>query len=71
MAACGSGSGDRQQQQCCDITHKVHESVKEYFSKDMKTSDDCLTGVNCLMDQKMAPHIREAVEQVHDEVTMK
>ena len=62
----------QQQQQCCeDDLDKVHDSVKHYFGKEMKTRDDCLTGVNCLVDQKMAPHIRQALAEVHEEVTMK
>lgn len=75
MAACcsnQSGSGDLHQQRCHDNNHdKVHESVKQYFSKEMKTKDDCLTGINCLVDNKMAPHIQQAMEQVHEEVAMK
>ncbi|KAK7487348.1 hypothetical protein BaRGS_00021437, partial [Batillaria attramentaria] len=61
---------------CCapDSTRRHTEAetqdvVKQYYGKELKTSKDCQTGVNCLIDTSLPKHIRQALSEVHDEVT--
>ena len=49
----------------------VRESVKEYYGQRLQNKDDCQTGVNCLVDSSMPRHVRQALSQVHDDVTIK
>ena len=64
-------------QSCCDTKintsseDNVHDTVRQYYGQELSTKDDCQTGVNCLMDDVMPRHIREAMALVHDDVTMK
>jgi len=47
-----------------------HEEVKEYYGKELQSSDDLKTNACCTME---APpkHILKALKNVHDEVQMK
>ncbi|MCH2235837.1 MAG: methyltransferase domain-containing protein [Crocinitomicaceae bacterium] len=48
----------------------VHEEVKEYYGKELQSSDDLKTNACCTLE---APpkYIQEALKKVHDEVQMK
>ncbi|KAL8558782.1 hypothetical protein ACOMHN_043725 [Nucella lapillus] len=44
----------------------VWGAVKQYYGQDLKSSKNCLTGVNCT--KALAPHLIEALGDVHEEV---
>ena len=48
---------------------KVKESVKDYYGKRLKTSDDLQTNA-CKLDSKsMSPAVKNALKLIHDEVS--
>ncbi|KAK7091931.1 arsenite methyltransferase-like [Littorina saxatilis] len=75
--SCCSAPGTKQtepQKPCCpggDSSQNVQDSVKQYYGKELNTKDDIKTGVNCQMDLQMPKHVRQALGEVHDDVTIK
>ncbi len=47
-----------------------HEEVKEYYGKELTTSEDLKTNACCTI-QAPPKHIREAIAEIHDEVVSK
>jgi len=54
-----------------DDADKVKESVKDYYGKRLKTSDDLQTNACKLGDNRMAPAVKSALKLIHDEVSSK
>ena len=54
----------------CEEQH-VRESVKDYYGKRLKSSDDLKTDVCSLAGRKMPKIVKDALEMVHEEVTSK
>ena len=53
-------------------THNIKERVKEYYGKTIQKSSDLETNVTCLSgEERMSKLVREALQQVHDDVTSK
>lgn len=50
---------------------KVKESVKDYYGKKLKTSDDLQTNACKLGDNRMSPAVKSALKLIHDEVSSK
>ena len=50
---------------------KVKESVKDYYGKRLKNSDDLKTNACKLGEFRMSPDIKEAMKLVHEEVSSK
>ena len=49
---------------------EIHDSVKEYYGKELETSDDLKTNACCTI-QVYPKHIKEAMAKIHDEVMAK
>ena len=54
-----------------DDADKVKESVKDYYGKRLKTSDDLQTNACKLGDNSMTPAVKSALKLIHDEVSCK
>ena len=54
-----------------DDADKVKESVKDYYGKRLKTSDDLQTNACKLGDKSMSPAVKSALKLIHDEVSSK
>lgn len=50
---------------------KVKESVKAYYGKRLKTSDDLQTNACKLGDKQMTPAVKNALKLIHEEVSTK
>lgn len=50
---------------------QVHDSVKDYYGKQLKTVDDLKTQACVTVGKKVTKPVREAVAAVHDEVASK
>lgn len=50
---------------------KVKESVKDYYGKRLKTSDDLQTNACKLGDYRMSPAVKSAMKLIHEEVSSK
>jgi len=48
----------------------VHEEVKDYYGKELTTSEDLKTNACCTMEEP-AEHIKKALNNIHDEVMAK
>ena len=48
----------------------IHKEVKEYYGKELSTSEDLKTNACCTMEEP-AEHIKEALSNIHDEVMAK
>ena len=51
-------------------TETIKEDVKEYYGKTIQKTSDLQTGA-CLLGAKIPTFVREALQEVHDEVTSK
>ncbi len=49
---------------------KVHESVKEYYGKELQKSEDLKTNACCTLEEP-PKHIKKALSSIHDEVISK
>ena len=54
-----------------DDADKVKESVKDYYGKRLKTSDDLQTNACKLGDKSVSPAVKSALKLIHDEVSSK
>ena len=54
-----------------DDADKVKESVKDYYGKRLKTSDDLQTNACKLGDKSMSSAVKSALKLIHDEVSSK
>ena len=50
---------------------KVKESVKDYYGKRLKSSDDLQTNACKLGDKRMTPEVKNALKLIHEEVSSK
>ena len=48
---------------------KVKESVKDYYGKRLKTSDDLQTNACKLDNKNLSPAVKNALKLIHDEVS--
>ena len=48
----------------------IHKEVKEYYGKELSTSEDLKTNACCTMEEP-PEHIKEALSNIHDEVMAK
>ena len=48
----------------------IHESVKEYYGKELSKSEDLKTNACCTLDEP-PQHIKNALSKIHDEVISK
>lgn len=54
-----------------DDADKVKESVRDYYGKRLKTSDDLQTNACKLGDNSMTPAVKNALKLIHHEVSSK
>ena len=50
---------------------QVHDDVKEYYGKTLKSSDDLKTSACTLASRRIPKNVRDALKLVHEEVTSK
>ena len=50
---------------------QIHDSVKEYYGKRVKTADDLQTQACVSLGKSVTKPVREAIGAVHDEVASK
>ena len=65
MSCCGDAAGKPEDQD-------IKEKVKEYYGKTIQKTSDLGSNVSCInTGVKMPKHVRQALQEVHDEVTSK
>ncbi|KAK3094342.1 hypothetical protein FSP39_000549 [Pinctada imbricata] len=52
-------------------SNQIHDSVKDYYGKRVKTADDLQTQACVAVGKKVSKPVREAIAAVHDEVASK
>ena len=52
-------------------TDKVKESVKDYYGKRLKTSDDLQSNACKIGENRMSPAVKSALKLIHEEVSSK
>ncbi|ESO85117.1 hypothetical protein LOTGIDRAFT_221596 [Lottia gigantea] len=54
-----------------DVNNSIHDSVKDYYGKVLKTTDDLKTPACSTGESRMSQTVKKALGEVHDEVTIK